>query len=191
MPLTHVLLHQAVLAVRHLISTGVQPQNIQVVGDSAGANLALALMSHLLHPVPEIPQLFLSSPLRGVYLMSPWVALGGPYTGSIITNDPNDIIGPGCIENWGGLVLASIKDKPSMKPYVERILMSGGDAEVLSDSILRFADQIAPHHSSLSFVMESYGVHNDHYFDFLLRAKPGKGELTPVIVAWLAEGFES
>ncbi|KAG5638085.1 hypothetical protein H0H81_001852 [Sphagnurus paluster] len=201
------LLRQAVLAAQHLISTGVQPQNIQVVGDSAGANLIVALLSHLLHPVPELPRLTLSAPLRGAYIMSPWVALTGPHTGSVIANGTNDIIGPGCIETWGSLVLAGIRDHPHLEPYLEaarapegwfagldtvvqRVLISGGDAERLRDSIAGFADLIATHHQKMSYVPQKHGVHNDPYFDFMLKGRPGKGELTPIIVAWFSEGFE-
>lgn len=49
---------------------------IIVAGDSAGANLALALMSHLSHPHPNvapIAPLVQSQQLRGLFLISPWV----------------------------------------------------------------------------------------------------------------------
>lgn len=44
------------------------------MGDSAGANLVLGLVSHLMHPHPKIPPISLSSEqLSGVILISPWV----------------------------------------------------------------------------------------------------------------------
>lgn len=45
-------------------------------GDSAGGNLALALLSHILHPHPKFEdelRVKLSAPLAGAILTSPWV----------------------------------------------------------------------------------------------------------------------
>ena len=50
---------------------------IMIAGDSAGGNLALALVSHLRHPHPLVPSVDLpklsSKPFRGLFLMCPWV----------------------------------------------------------------------------------------------------------------------
>jgi acetyl esterase/lipase len=52
------------------------PSKIILMGDSAGANLVLALLSHLKHPHPNqsIPHLSLSSPLQAAVLVSAWVS---------------------------------------------------------------------------------------------------------------------
>ncbi|KAF5376725.1 hypothetical protein D9615_007807 [Tricholomella constricta] len=194
-------LKQAVLAVQHLLSTGIQLQDIQIAGDSAGGNLALMLFSHILHPVPDVPRLTLSAPFRGVYLMSPWVSLTGE-TGSMITNDGHDVIGIDSLKYWGRVVLQGLTDAQrrylealhapddwfkELKTVVERVLVTAGDAECLRDEIVSFAENICKHHDGARFVLQKYGVHNDPFSDFLTREKK-KGELTPLILEWFAEG---
>lgn len=46
---------------------------IVIAGDSAGGNLTLGLISHLLHPHPDVPKVELSGPLATTILISPWV----------------------------------------------------------------------------------------------------------------------
>jgi len=197
-------LKQATLALEHLISSGARPQNIQIVGDSAGGNLILQLISHILHPLEGIPRTNLSSPIRGAYLMSPWVSLTGD-AGSMTSNDDNDIIGTKCINEWGHQVLEGVPD--SQLPYiypnkapeswfkgidtvVDRVLITAGSAECLRDPIEVFAKQIGSLHSGADFLMQQNGVHNDPYFDFFTKEKK-LGKLTPQILGWLARGFES
>lgn len=48
------------------------PQII-LAGDSAGGNLALTLLAHLLQPHPSLAPLSLSRPLKSSVLLSPWV----------------------------------------------------------------------------------------------------------------------
>jgi len=78
------------VAVDHLLACGLEPNNLHIVGDSAGANLILQFLSHLLHPLEVeseigpalLPSINSSTPpdsssldrrLGSVYLMSPWV----------------------------------------------------------------------------------------------------------------------
>lgn len=196
-------LKQVVLAVQHLISTGVKPENIQVTGDSAGGGLTLQLLSHLLHPVPDVPRLTLSAPLRGAYLMSPWVSLTS-QTGSMLSNDSSDAIGVRCLTYWGREVLDGVTEE--QRPYLEasrtpeawfenlstvvdRVLITAGDAEALRDTIITFADRICKQHPRAEFVLQKYGVHIDPYFDFFTKEKK-LGEVTPRIVEWFENGFE-
>ncbi|KAJ4345639.1 uncharacterized protein N0V89_011773 [Didymosphaeria variabile] len=48
--------------------------HVYLSGDSAGGNIALALVSHLLHPHPEVEEIKLKAPLGGVLLYSPSVS---------------------------------------------------------------------------------------------------------------------
>ena len=63
-------LTQIVLAIQQLLSTGLAPNNIQLIGDSAGGTLVLQLISHILHPVADVPTLSIASPLGNVLLIS-------------------------------------------------------------------------------------------------------------------------
>ncbi|KAG6908729.1 hypothetical protein DXG01_003574 [Tephrocybe rancida] len=193
-------LKQAVLAVQHLIASGVKPQNIQLTGDSAGGNLIFELLSHILHPLAGVPSLTLTAPFGGAYAMSPWVDLTSS-TGSMVTNDDSDIIGPAALLYWGAIVLDGISEEH--RPYLEasrtpegwfdklpsvvdRILITAGDAECLRDGIVVFADRIGKVHNKTQFLIQTHGVHNDPFFDFVVDTKV-KGELTPSILDFFAQ----
>ncbi|PHH66382.1 hypothetical protein CDD81_7437 [Ophiocordyceps australis] len=67
-----VQLRQAAAGLGALLDAGFSPRNIVFGGDSAGGNMALQLMSHLLHPVDAAARRFsLAEPLAGVFLVSP------------------------------------------------------------------------------------------------------------------------
>ncbi|KZP26728.1 hypothetical protein FIBSPDRAFT_928414 [Athelia psychrophila] len=55
---------QANLAIAHLCKYGVRPENLKLIGDSAGGNLILPLFSHALHDIPDPG--FPPSPLRSI-----------------------------------------------------------------------------------------------------------------------------
>lgn len=194
-------LKQAVLAVQRLISMGVKPQNIQLTGDSAGGNLVLQLLAHMLHPVPDVPRLTLSAPFSGAYPMSPWVSLTG-QTGSMITNGDSDVIGIEALTYWGRIVLDGVPEKYRyyLEPYrapedwfadlstvVRRVLITAGDAECLRDEIVVFADRLGKKYPKLKFVLQDHGLHNDPYFDFMWPEKV-QGVLTPMILDFFASG---
>ncbi|PHH86721.1 hypothetical protein CDD83_9831 [Cordyceps sp. RAO-2017] len=69
-----VQLRQAVAALGALLEAGVRPADIFLGGDSAGANLTVQLLGHLLHPHPDVRQIALGEPLAGAFVVSPWVS---------------------------------------------------------------------------------------------------------------------
>ncbi|KAG6808172.1 hypothetical protein H0H92_005158, partial [Tricholoma furcatifolium] len=109
-------LKQAVLAVQYLLSLDVQPQNIQLTADSAGGNLALQVLSHMLHPVPNVPLLNITIPLAGAVILSPWVDLTST-AGSVITNGDSDVIGKEGLTYWGRQVRDGVAEEN--RPYIE------------------------------------------------------------------------
>ncbi|RPB13829.1 alpha/beta-hydrolase [Morchella conica CCBAS932] len=66
---------QGVEAVRHLLNEAkYEPSDIIIGGDSSGGNLALGVISHILHPHKDIQPLTLGSKVfGGILLLSPWV----------------------------------------------------------------------------------------------------------------------
>jgi hypothetical protein len=69
-------LRQCVEALRYIvIRTGRLPSNVFIGGDSAGGNLALAVLLHLTHPQPDIEPLEISHPLAGIFAIAPWGCL--------------------------------------------------------------------------------------------------------------------
>ncbi|KAF8228020.1 alpha/beta-hydrolase [Tricholoma matsutake] len=195
-------LEQAVVAIEHLLSTGVQPQNIQIAGDSAGGNLAIQLISHILHPVLGVRPLKLPSRIRGIFLMSPWVKLQGTE-GNLTSNDGSDILSIKANNIHGKAVLEGVPD--SWLPYVEasrvpdswfkgvntvveRMLVTAGSFECGRDSIEAFANQICSVHDGATFWIQENGVHNDPFFDFFTK-EAKLGRMTPQILEWFATGF--
>ena len=95
-------LQQAASLLNHVLNKlEILPQNILLTGDSAGANLALSLLSHISHPHPSntIPQVQLSAPLRGAVLISPWISFD-TSTPSFTSNKYKDCIGPIAAKQW-------------------------------------------------------------------------------------------
>ncbi|KAF9690738.1 hypothetical protein EKO04_011321 [Ascochyta lentis] len=103
-------LREAAVVLTHLIrETGRSPSNIFIAGDSAGGNLALSLLSHLLHPHPDVFAIKLGCPLGGVLLISPWVGFRTDYT-SFTANATLDMLTPLALRKWGAMFLGKAND---------------------------------------------------------------------------------
>ena len=195
-------LKQGVLAIQHLIKMGVKVENIQIYGDSAGGTLIHETLSHILHPVAGVPELSLSGPFGGVYMMSPWVRLidkekqylySNNYKGDLLTGD--------LINYWGSEVLRDAPEEatPYLEPnsappmwlegvdrWVKRVLISAGGVECLRDEIIKYQEKMQEHHKDVSFFLQANGIHNDPHWDFVTHERD-LGELTPRILDWLDE----
>lgn len=87
-------LTQAAATLTHLIdNTGRDPSKIFISGDSAGGNIALALLSHVLHPHAAVPVIKLQKPLGGALLYSPWAGFNTDYS-SFTENFTMDMLSP-------------------------------------------------------------------------------------------------
>jgi len=198
-------LTQAVSAVKHVLASGVLPKDLQIVGDSAGGNMAVQLLSHILHPFDGVPLLSLPAPIRGIYLMSPWLSLSGGASGSHLVNDTTDVIGSRTFAYCGRKVLAGVPESSrayleaakapdgwfeGVERLVDRVLITAGARECLKDDISAFARKFGAHHPGTEFIVQEDGVHNDAYYDFLVRERTNMSNLTPLIVEWLAQGMQ-
>ena len=195
-------LKQAILAIQHLIKMGVRPEHLQILGDSAGGTLIHETLSHFLHPVAGVPELSLSTPLGGVYMMSPSVRLVDKHRQYLYSNDnQGDMLTGNLIHRWGSEILRDVPKEAI--PYVEansappmwlngvdrcvkRVLISAGGVECLRDEIIRYQDRFREHHKDVTFILQANGVHNDPHLDFMTHEKD-LGELTPQILDWLDE----
>jgi acetyl esterase/lipase len=195
-------LKQAGLALDFLMAAGVKPQNLQLAGDSAGGNLILQLLSQMLHPRQGVPEIRLSAPLRGIYLISPWTNLSADSK-SHEENDGRDFLRHATLKDWGSQILAAVpdEDRPfaeavrapeewfkGVDTLVERVLITAGGAEVLRDDIVTFAETFKKHHANSKLVVQQNGLHEDMFLDFVVN-EAKKGQLTPLTVEWLAAGF--
>lgn len=81
-----------------------------IAGDSAGGGLALSLLSHLLHPHLDVQKVPLSVPLRGAFLLSPWVSFD-TTDDSYTRNAEKDFLVPAVMRYWAGLHLGTIEEE--------------------------------------------------------------------------------
>jgi acetyl esterase/lipase len=151
-------LAQATAMLKHLIETlGKKPENIIIVGDSAGANLAIALLSHSSHPHPDqsVPRLTLSSDLCGLVVLAPWVSFNTTID-SFTRNKYKDYIALPGGHRWSAAFMGTPWPHSSnADPYnqavmapeswwedvkVQEILVVAGDEEVLIDDIKVWAN---------------------------------------------------
>ncbi|KIJ96222.1 hypothetical protein K443DRAFT_682448 [Laccaria amethystina LaAM-08-1] len=201
-------MRQATLVLDHLLALGVHPSNLQIVGDSAGGNLILQLISNLLHPLdPSIKiQTPLKSPIRGVYLMSPWVHIHADDA-AYSTNRDSDLLAPSFVLAFGQAIKddVPISQRPYFQPssapsswfddihtVVDRILLTAGDVEIFRDDITHFSKVLAKGKGHFRYVTQEHGIHDDPFYDFLFSETPAAeelGTLTPLIIDWLESGF--
>jgi acetyl esterase/lipase len=98
-------LREAATILSHLITkTGRSPSDVLLSGDSAGANLVVAVPSHILHPHPEVLAVNLQQPLLGAMLYSPWVGFNTNYPS--FDNEPFDIVAPLSLRKWSAMFLS-------------------------------------------------------------------------------------
>ncbi|PFH50201.1 hypothetical protein AMATHDRAFT_61538 [Amanita thiersii Skay4041] len=192
-------LSQAVSGLKHLLEDlGVSPQHIQLAGDSAGGNLVLQVISHILHPVDNVPRISLSTPLRGAYLVSPWVLLSDTqkYASYACTHD---LWSYSTATKWGRAIVKDIPDVYT--PYiqalkaphtwfrgvdqvVDRVLMTTGDLDLLKDTITEFEPLFRTHHPHVELTIQRNGIHDGPFFD------SQSSEIALSSLRWFANGFK-
>ncbi|KAJ7079509.1 alpha beta-hydrolase [Mycena crocata] len=177
-------LDQLLLAVHHIMSLGVPPSEIFLAGDSAGANIVLQLLGHVLHPSPSVGATPLSKEMmgfRGVCLISPWV-MTNEVLNSENENEVFDLVPITTLRHWQNVYLADVPD--SQKVYIQpdisspawfnglakvtaRVLVTVGNKEVLRDAILGLATVFGEVHGDFQLDTQDggHGVHDDPMFD--------------------------
>ncbi len=154
-------LQQAAMLLTHVIHTlHISPDNIILTGDSAGANLGLALLSHLSHPHPSttlsIPPITLSAPLRGIALLSPSVSFDVSAP-SFRANECRDCVTARAVKQWSAAFLGCAwphtgrtdgYSEPAEAEVgwwsgvrVREVLIVAGGGEALKDGIVEFEER--------------------------------------------------
>lgn len=115
-------LQEAAIVLSYLLNkTGRAPADIFLSGDSAGGGLTLSLLSHILHPRPDVTKIQLSEPLGGALLYSPWVSFHTNHD-SFARNAQKDMIPPIMLRRWAAMYM----DKSSViNPEADPGLVSG------------------------------------------------------------------
>ncbi|KAJ6473086.1 Alpha/Beta hydrolase protein [Mycena sanguinolenta] len=197
-------LKQACLGLKSLFDAGVEPGNLQIVGDSAGGNLALQLVSQTLYPRAGLPHISVLGPIRGLCLLSPWASLTAD-TESCKEFDGIDTMTRRVLREAGAEILPGFPDdaaafaEPANAPeswfqeadgLFKRILITAGAAECMRDDIIQLSDKLKSQHPVAELVIQDGGLHDDMFLDFLVKEKK-LGTLTPLIINWLYAGFAS
>lgn len=205
-------LHQANDAIAYLFASGLAPENLQIAGESAGGNLVLQVLSHALHPLPSIPLSPLASssagehrPVKGAFLISPWVNPRGSDAGSYNTNDRNDLMSKRTLCDWGSKIVnpVPLEERPYIEPglspvawfqdaprVIERFLVTAGGYEVLRDDIEAFATKHLSSCRDVTLMVQEQGVHIEPLHNFSMEDRDQDEEITSSIVKWFAGGFE-
>ncbi|KAL0563820.1 hypothetical protein V5O48_018243 [Marasmius crinis-equi] len=206
-------LRQATIAINHLLASGVETKNLQITGDSAGGNLVLQVLSHALHPHPQVPPLR-TNHFRGAYAMSAWVLLatdrehdGGE---SLIRGDRADIMSKSCLKVWGDAVMKGVPAyhgmyaEPIKAPHgwyakvgevVDRILITTGEYDCFEDQDREIYETLRKYTENVEFIDQEAGVHDGPYLEFGMGdsddvALP-PSSITPAIIEWFAKGFQT
>ena len=172
-----------------------------IAGDSAGANLTLALFSHILHPHPDIAESLrvkLSEPLAGTVLISPWVKFVPEQDDSVRRNQTTDMVTPAVARRWSSLYLGNGRldnynqavDAESewfsgLDTVTKDILIWGGGGEVLLDSIQVLERKLKKAHGRTEYVEQPRAAHEDFIMEKLL-GYTHKAEGTVVVENWIA-----
>ncbi|GME27418.1 Alpha beta hydrolase fold protein [Neofusicoccum parvum] len=152
-------LAQAAGLVNHVLETlKVAPENILIGGDSAGGNMTLGVISHILHPhpdpsVPRIEQAFgKGRKLKGAFLIAPWTDPFSSEYDSMKRNYGKDLLSATFLLRWSSSFLNGQPQDPYNKPIatpagwwdnvsevLEGFFLACGLDDLLLDSALQFA----------------------------------------------------
>ncbi|KAL3442280.1 Alpha/Beta hydrolase protein [Aspergillus insuetus] len=155
---------EAVEAVRYVVEDlGRSPRDVILVGDSAGGNLCLALLSHISHPSPDAPKLVMPEPLKALVCLSPWVSFRHDWP-SMEENQSKDIDAKDVTEKWAKDYLNGRStnyyieacDAPESwweGARVEQTLVLAGGDEMLLDPIRSWVAKFSKSNPDTTFVV--------------------------------------
>jgi acetyl esterase/lipase len=176
---------QAACALNLLLNQlGCQPNQVVIGGESAGGNLALALLAHIKQPhplVPNIEQVSIDTKLKGALLISPWVS-NALTAASYEENVEKDFLNRKAMETfirlwapkdemWADCLLQAPIDFWVRLP-VERVLLTVGGFEVFRDDVRRLAtlmDAKGNKDGLIRFVETPAEIHAQPVVDAALR----------------------
>ncbi|KXL42865.1 MAG: hypothetical protein FE78DRAFT_34051 [Acidomyces sp. 'richmondensis'] len=178
-----------------------KPGDIILGGDSAGGNLTLGVLFHLLHPKPDVAELIgeiqLSEPLAGAVLISPWCKFGTDDD-SATRNAGSDMVTKKAAHRWSSLFLGkTAADKYSepiqadesflsgLEKVVKDILVWGGGGEGLIDSIDLMSKKLREAHPRVEYVVQPKAAHEDFILEKLLGYKH-KAQGTILVENWIS-----
>lgn len=173
------------------------PSTISLGGDSAGGNLCLSVLSHLLHPNPELPPLILNGSLKTMLLLAPWTSFRTDFP-SGKSNGDRDIITTQNGDTWASDYMRGVPSTPyaealSAEPdwwkgaehVVDHIICTAGSDEVLIDPITQWVNKyksVTPE-DHLEYVVGHREVHIAPIIELTL------GDTTPTLQGEAIKAF--
>jgi acetyl esterase/lipase len=148
-------LTQAVETLRYCVETlPKSPSQIMLLGDSSGANLIIGILSHLMHPHPEIKPLPLSIPLKAAMASSP-VCILTTDNPLFVSQEAQDPASAGTIKTWMSDYLGSRKpdawNEPlqnsaswwsSLDKVVKEVLITVAEVEMMAGDTLACTEKM-------------------------------------------------
>lgn len=145
---------QAVEALQYVLTDLKRPASeVLLGGDSAGGNMCLAVLSHLMHPSPELPELKLvdGDKLKAIVLVAPWVSFNLDWP-SEERNRYKDIVSSYAGGKWSNDYMAGKAASPYSEALlapadwwkdskVEQMLCVCGADEILVDAISKWVEK--------------------------------------------------
>ncbi|KAL7953673.1 alpha/beta hydrolase fold domain-containing protein [Trichoderma compactum] len=168
-----VQLRQAASALSEILKAGFSAKDIIIAGDSAGGNLTMQTLKHLVEPHPEACHIALDEPLSAAVLISPW--LTSEYSSSsCLENDSSDMLSRSVMRSLtayaaGYEELSDLEDADSWaKPLecggawigklnsaVRKIHMTVGGKEILADQAKSMEKAIEAMKTGVQVTLES------------------------------------
>ncbi|KIW78759.1 hypothetical protein Z517_08598 [Fonsecaea pedrosoi CBS 271.37] len=147
-------IYEAVEAVKYVLEDLNRPASeVLLAGDSAGANMCLGVLSQIMHPSSEFPELNLADgeKLKGIVAVAPWVSFNLDWE-SERRNRHKDIVSQYAGRKWSEDYLAGKPSTPFAEPLnaptewwkdakVENLLVVCGGNEILIDSIAQWVEK--------------------------------------------------
>ncbi|KAI1625071.1 Alpha/Beta hydrolase protein [Exophiala viscosa] len=185
---------QGTEALRFILDKGYSPSDIAIGGDSGGGNLALGIISILLHGLNGIPPLKLDGPLAGVLLISPMVSFS-TESESWTTNKDKDcvapismtLLGPAYVDakdvnNYSEPLQADVawwKDLPA-----KSVLNVYGEDECFKSHVVELGEKLTKAGNHVENVECPAHVHIDWVLDLQVGFEPGI--MSVKILDWLS-----
>lgn len=206
-------LKQAAAALNKILDAGVKPSDIFIGGDSAGGNITVQLLGHLLHPHPEVQPVKLSEPLGGAFLVSPGVTKTSTAK-SFIENGGIDMVPSNILpivekymedaaiaqgrdrsaeaRHQTGLYVSPLSGPDTwfdgLETVVSNVYVTVGDKEILRDPAVEFS-QLLKSKSSGDMVTLEIADDEAHVFIVLENLAGINGSATKRMSSWFLKAI--
>ncbi|EXJ89279.1 hypothetical protein A1O3_02345 [Capronia epimyces CBS 606.96] len=164
---------EAIEAVDYVVTELKRPaSDIILAGDSAGGNLCLAVLSQVMHPSSELPELKLAhdEKFKALVLVAPWISFRMDWP-SVKRNANKDIVTEYAGHKWSHSYLAGKETSPYAEALLapadwwknskaEQLLAVAGTDETLIDSINAWVDKYkSVNPDTTTYVVGSHEAH--------------------------------